>query len=180
MKLLFASDIHGSEYYAKMLVDKYTELKCDKLILLGDILYHGPRNDLPKGYNPKGVICLLNALQNEILCVRGNCEAEVDQMVLEFPCMSDSLIMYDRGKMFFVTHGHIFNTQNPPKLSSGDVLIHGHTHVQTVEKFGDNIYVNPGSVSIPKEDNPPSFMVYENGRFTILDFDMHVLNEVTV
>lgn len=180
MKILFASDIHGSEYYAKKLACKYNELFCDKMILLGDILYHGPRNDLPEGYNPKGVISILNEMSDEILCVRGNCEAEVDQMVLDFSCMSDSLIIYDKNRMFFITHGHKFNTQNPPKLKCGDVLIHGHTHVQTIETFGENIYINPGSVAIPKESNPPSFMIYEDGKFTIYDFDMNVLNEVTL
>lgn len=180
MRLIFASDIHGSEYYTKKLLERYEDLKCDKLILLGDILYHGPRNDLPEGYNPKGVIALLNALSDEILCVRGNCEAEVDQMVLDFSCMSESMVMFERGKMLFITHGHKFNMENLPKLKKGDVLIHGHTHVQTVESFGENLYINPGSISIPKENNPPSFMLYENGRFTIYDFDMNVLNEVSI
>ena len=180
MKILFASDIHGSEYYAKKLVDKYHELNCNKMVLLGDILYHGPRNDLPEGYNPKGVIALLNAMSDEILCVRGNCEAEVDQMVLDFSCMSDSMIMYEKGRMLFITHGHLYNKENLPKLKSGDILIHGHTHVQTIEKFGSNTYINPGSVSIPKEDNPPTFMLYENSKFTIYDFDMNILNEVTI
>ena len=180
MKILFASDIHGSEYYTKKLVEKYKELKCDKMILLGDILYHGPRNDLPKGHNPKGVIALLNAMSDEILCVRGNCEAEVDQLVLSFSCMSDSLVLFEKGRMLFITHGHPFNTANPPKLKNGDILIHGHTHVQTVEKFGNNLYINPGSVSIPKEGNPPSFMLYEDGKFTIFDFDMNILNEVAI
>lgn len=180
MKLMFASDIHGSEYYTRKLAMKYNELSCNKLILLGDVLYHGPRNDLPEGYNPKGVIALLNEMSDSILCVRGNCEAEVDQMVLEFSCMSDSMIMYEKGRMLFITHGHLFNTQNPPKLKCGDVLIHGHTHVQTIEKFGDNLYINPGSVSIPKENNPPSFMIYEDGKFTIYDFDMNIINEVTI
>lgn len=180
MKLLFASDIHGSEYYTKKLIEYYKNLKCNKLILLGDILYHGPRNDLPKGYNPKGVISILNAISDEILCVKGNCEAEVDQMVLDFSCMSESMVLFENGKMFFITHGHKFNTQTPPKLKRGDILIHGHTHVQTVEEFGDNIYINPGSISIPKENNPPSFMIYEDGRFTIYDFEMNVLNEVVI
>ncbi len=180
MKILIASDIHGSEFYAQKLIDKFNELNCEKLILLGDILYHGPRNDLPKGYNPKGVISLLNNISDKILCVRGNCEAEVDQMVLNFPCMSDSLIMFEKGRMFFMTHGHLFNIENPPKLSFWDLLIHGHTHVQTIEKFGDNLYINPGSVSIPKENNPPSFMVYDEGSFTIYDFDMNILNEVSI
>lgn len=180
MKLMFASDIHGSEYYLRKLVCKYNELSCNKMILLGDILYHGPRNDLPKGYNPKGVISILNGMDKEVLSVRGNCEAEVDQMVLNFPCMSESLIMYDKGKMFFITHGHLFNTKNPPKLKPSDILIHGHTHVQTVEKFGDNIYINPGSISIPKEGNPQTFMIYENGVFTIYDFEMNAVNKYSI
>lgn len=180
MRLMFASDIHGSEYCTKKLVERYRALNCDKLILLGDILYHGPRNDLPQGYEPKGVISLLNEMSDEILCVRGNCEAEVDQMVLDFSCMSESLVLFERGRMFFITHGHKFNKESLPALKSGDVLIHGHTHVQTVENFGDSIYINPGSVSIPKENNPPSFMIYEDGVFTIYDFDMNVLNEVAI
>ncbi len=180
MKILFASDIHGSEYYTRKLTDKYRELSCDKMILLGDLLYHGPRNDLPKGYNPKGVIKILNDMSDEIISVRGNCEAEVDQMVLDFSCMSDYFIMFEKGRMFFVTHGHLFNCENPPKLKSGDLLIHGHTHVRKIEKFKDNLYINPGSVSLPKENNPPTFMIYEDGKFTIYDFEMKVLNEVSI
>lgn len=180
MKLMFASDIHGSEFFCRKLTEKYKELNCDKLILLGDVLYHGPRNDLPEGYNPKGVIMLLNEMSGEILCVRGNCEAEVDQMVLDFSCMSDSMIMYEKDRMLFITHGHLFNTSNPPKLKKGDILIHGHTHVQKIEPFDEKLYINPGSVSIPKEGNPPSFMIYENGAFKIYDFDMNILNEVTI
>ena len=180
MKLMFASDIHGSEYYTKKLVERYRALKCDKMILLGDILYHGPRNDLPKEYNPKGVISLLNAMSEEILCVRGNCEAEVDQMVLDFDCMSESMLLFEKGRMLFITHGHKFNLENLPKLKDGDILIHGHTHVQTIAAFGKNLYINPGSVSIPKENNPPSFMLYEDGKFKIYDFEMNVLNEVAI
>lgn len=180
MKILFASDIHGSEYYTRKLTGKYRELSCDKMILLGDVLYHGPRNDLPKGYNPKEVIKILNSMSDEIISVRGNCEAEVDRMVLDFSCMSDYFVMFEKGRMFFITHGHLFNCENPPKMKHGDILIHGHTHVQTIEKFNDNLYINPGSVSIPKENNPPSFMIYENGKFTIYDFEMKILNEVSI
>lgn len=180
MKLMFASDLHGSEYYTKKLVEKYNEFKCEKMVLLGDILYHGPRNDLPFGYNPKGVIELLNNMSKDIVAVRGNCEAEVDQMVLDFNCMSDSLLMWERGRKFFITHGHIYNKDNLPKLNDGDILLHGHTHVKTIEKIGEMLYINPGSVSIPKENNPPSFMIYEDGRFTIYDFDLNILDEVTI
>lgn len=180
MKLMFASDIHGSLYYAEKTVEKYKEEKADKLILLGDLLYHGPRNDLPKGYAPKGVISLLNGIKKEILAVRGNCEAEVDQMVLEFPVMAEYMIMYIENRMLFITHGHIFNTLNPPMLKAGDILIHGHTHIQAIEDFGKNIYINPGSVAIPKNGNKNSYMIYENGKFTIKDFDGGCIMERTV
>lgn len=178
MKLMFASDIHGSLYYGEKTVEKYKKEKADKLILLGDLLYHGPRNDLPKEYEPKGVIALLNGIKNEILAVRGNCEAEVDQMVLEFPVMAEYMIMYIENRMLFITHGHIFNTSNPPMLKDGDILIHGHTHIQAMEDFGNNnIYINPGSVAIPKNGNKPSYMIYENGIFTIKDFDGNSIME---
>ena len=171
MKLMIASDIHGSEYYCEKLLERYREEKADKLILLGDILYHGPRNDLPKGYNPKGVIQLLNDYKDEILCVRGNCEAEVDQMVLEFSVLSDSMILYLDNRMVFATHGHVFNKENLPKLKKGDILLHGHTHVQALEECDGYIYLNPGSVSIPKNGNEHSYMVYENATYTIKNLD---------
>lgn len=167
MKFMFASDIHGSAYYAQLLKDKYLEEKADKLILLGDLLYHGPRNDLPKEYNPKEVIEILNSLQNDILCVRGNCEAEVDQMVLQFPIMADYAVMYLEGKLLYITHGHIHNPSNPPKIKKGDYLMNGHTHVSAIEDMGEFVYLNPGSVSIPKENTEHSYMIYENGKFEL-------------
>lgn len=176
MKIMIASDIHGSSYYAQKLIGAYSKENCEKLILLGDILYHGPRNDLPEGYDPKDVIALLNSYAGEILAVRGNCEAEVDQMVLDFSVMSDSLLIYDKGTTFFLTHGHLWNEDNLPKIKSGDILIHGHTHVQCVKEVSGITYINPGSVSIPKEGNPQSYMVYDNGIFTIYDFDKNILN----
>lgn len=180
MKLMIASDIHGSEYYCEKLLDRYREEKADKLILLGDILYHGPRNDLPKGYNPKGVIQLLNQCKEEILCVRGNCEAEVDQMVLEFSVLSDSMILYLDNRMVFATHGHVFNKENLPKLKKGDILLHGHTHVQALEEYNGYLYLNPGSVSIPKNGNEHSYMVYENATYTIKNLDGKDINSMKV
>jgi len=180
MKLMIASDIHGSEYYCEKLLDRYREEKADKLILLGDILYHGPRNDLPKGYNPKGVIQLLNQRKEEILCVRGNCEAEVDQMVLEFPVLSDSMILYLDNRMVFATHGHVFNKENLPKLKKGDILLHGHTHVQALEECNGYLYLNPGSVSIPKNGNEHSYMVYENATYTIKNLEGKEINSMKV
>ena len=176
MKLMFASDIHGDYGCAAATLEKYREEKAEKLILLGDLLYHGPRNDLPKGYAPKKVIALLNENKNDLVCVRGNCDTEVDQMVLEFPILADYVMIFEQGRRFFITHGHHYNTENPPLLSSGDLLIHGHTHVLTVTPFGDGLtYLNPGSVSLPKENNPPSYMIYEDGRFEIKGFDGTVL-----
>ena len=168
MKLMIASDLHGSAFYCRQLLAAMEREQPDKLLLLGDILYHGPRNDLPEGYAPKEVIAMLNPLRERLLCVRGNCDAEVDQMVLEFPILSDSMVLFLNGRMAFVTHGHLFNTQNPPPLNRGDLLIHGHTHVQAFTPFGnDNLYINPGSTSIPKENNEHSYMTYEDGLFTI-------------
>ncbi len=178
MKLMFASDIHGSLYYAEKTVEKYKEEKADKLVLLGDLLYHGPRNDLPKEYAPKEVIFLLNSVKEEILAVRGNCEAEVDQMVLEFPVMAEYMIMYIGERMIFVTHGHKFNRENPPMLKKGDILLHGHTHIPVIEKFKDFYYINPGSVSIPKDGSKNSYMIYENNKFTIKDFDGNIIKEM--
>lgn len=167
MKLMFASDIHGSAYYAEMMKNRFYDEKADKLILLGDLLYHGPRNDLPKDYAPKKVIDILNSMKSEILCIRGNCDTDVDQMVLDFPIMADYAIIYLNHKMVYITHGHVYNPQNPPKLKKGDYLMNGHTHIPAKDDMGDFIYLNPGSVSIPKNGSEHSYMIYENGDFVI-------------
>lgn len=169
MKIFIASDIHGSEHYCKIMADKYISENADKLLLLGDLLYHGPRNDLPFGYNPKGVIAILNSLKDEIICVRGNCDTEVDQMVLDFPIMAEYAVIYDGNKTIYATHGHKFNPQNPPSLKIGDVLLNGHTHIPANEAFGEFYYVNPGSISIPKNESAHSYMIYENGKFVLKD-----------
>lgn len=171
MKLMFASDIHGSHYYCNQMFQAFEREQPEKLILLGDLLYHGPRNDLPKEYNPKAVIELLNSYKHHLLCVRGNCEAEVDQMVLEFPVMADYAILYLDGHMVFLTHGHKYNLEQLPPLGENSILIHGHTHIQAMEETKDCIYLNPGSVSIPKNGNTHSYMIYENGIFTIKDLE---------
>lgn len=176
MKLMIASDIHGSLYYCNKLKERFEKEQPEKLLLLGDLLYHGPRNDLPRDYNPKGVIEVLNEMKNELLCVRGNCEAEVDQMVLKFPVMADYMILYLKGHMIFATHGHHHNKEHLPMLKKGDVLLHGHTHVQAMEDCGDYLYLNPGSVSIPKQQNVNSYMTYEDGTFYIKDLDGNVIN----
>lgn len=178
MKYLFASDIHGSAYYCRKLLDAFREEQAERLVLLGDLLYHGPRNDLPKEYAPKEVIALLNEHKNKIYAVRGNCEAEVDQMVLEFPVMADYCILSVDGRTFYATHGHIYNQDNLPPLREGDILIHGHTHVLKAQQMDGYILLNPGSVSIPKEENPATYAVLENSIFTIKDFDGNTVREM--
>lgn len=178
MKYLFASDIHGSVYYCRKLLDAFREEQAERLVLLGDLLYHGPRNDLPREYAPKEVIALLNEHKNKIYAVRGNCEAEVDQMVLEFPVMADYCILSVDGRTFYATHGHIYNQDNLPPLREGDILIHGHTHVLKAQQMDGYILLNPGSVSIPKEGNPATYAVLENSIFTIKDFDGNTVREM--
>lgn len=178
MKLMFASDIHGSAYYCRKMLEAYQAEEADRLILLGDILYHGPRNDLPKEYAPKEVIAMLNPMKNDICAVRGNCEAEVDQMVLDFPVMADYALILYRERNLYATHGHIYNENNLPPLKNGDILIHGHTHVLKAEKREDYTLLNPGSVSIPKEGNPPSYAILEDGLFTIKGFDGTIIKEL--
>ena len=171
MRLMIASDIHGSACYCKKMLGRYQEEGAERLLLLGDLLYHGPRNDLPREYAPKEVISMLNGAREELLCVRGNCDAEVDQMVLQFPILSESMLLYLDGHLVFATHGHVHNEKNLPPLKAGDVLLHGHTHVQAMEDRGDYVYLNPGSVSIPKNGNENSYMIYENGRFIIKNME---------
>ena len=165
MKYVIASDIHGSAYFCEQLLAAMEREQADKLILLGDVLYHGPRNDLPKGYAPKEVIAMLNPLSDRILCVRGNCDAEVDQMVLSFPIMADYALLPIGEHMVFMTHGHVYNNDMLPPVKAGDVLLHGHTHVPVLEHYDTHIYINPGSVSIPKEQSPHSYIALQDGVF---------------
>jgi len=175
MKWLIASDIHGSEYYCEKVIKAYREECADKILLLGDILYHGPRNDLPYGHNPKGVIKLLNECSSSIICVRGNCDAEVDQMVLDFPIMADYAVIIENNIKIYATHGHIYNEEHLPPMSKGDILLNGHTHVPKCTKHEDYIYLNPGSASIPKENTHHGYMTLENGLFTWKDFDNNII-----
>lgn len=179
MKLVVASDIHGSALYCRKFLDCYKKENADKLILLGDILYHGPRNDLPEEYAPKKVIEMLNDIKDEILCVRGNCDTEVDQMVLKFPILADYAFLYWRDKMVFVTHGHNFNLKNLPMLKKGDILLHGHTHIPTCEKTDLCTYINPGSVSIPKENSAHSYIVITDDEIIFKDLDGNVYKKVS-
>lgn len=179
MKLMIASDIHGSAYYCGKMIEAYKREKADKLLLLGDLLYHGPRNDLPKEYEPKKVIEMLNGIKTEILCVRGNCDTEVDQMVLEFPIMAEYCILYLDSRMVFATHGHKFNPSEKPMLKKGDILLNGHTHVPGCDRTEDFIYMNPGSVSIPKEDSAHGYMIWEK-EFIWKDLEGNIYRTETI
>ena len=165
MRFLIASDIHGSATYCARLLRRFGEEKCDRLLLLGDILYHGPRNALPDGYDPQATAGLLNAQKEIIFCVRGNCDAEVDQMVLAFPVMADYALLPVGGRILCATHGHVYDGQNPPPLADGDILLFGHIHVPKCETSGRIAALNPGSVSIPKEGSARGYMTLENGLF---------------
>ena len=167
MRWLVASDIHGSATACRRVLDAFVREKADGLLLLGDLLYHGPRNPLPEGHDPKQCVQMLNEYRDHIAAVRGNCEAAVDQMVLQFPIMADYALFDLDGRTAFITHGHLFNLDNLPPHKPGDLLIHGHTHVLTVQEKDGMTYINPGSAALPKEDHPKSYMIYENGMFTI-------------
>ena len=182
MKLLIASDIHGAAEWCARLMEALDDVQPDRVILLGDLLYHGPRNDLPEDYAPKKVIEMLNGIAGQVLAVRGNCEAEVDQMVLDFPCMADYAVLADpaTGHDLFLTHGHVYgagkhnSVDRLPKLRTGDALVYGHTHIKVNEEDANGVRLfNPGSVGIPK-DGTHSYGIYENGTFThrILEDDL--------
>ena len=164
MKILVASDIHGSAYYMQKLLDRINEEEPDKILLLGDLLYHGPRNNLPREYDPKKVISMLNPLKERIMCVRGNCDGEVDQMVLDFPIMADYIMLYIGKAVIYATHGHVYNCDNMLPVSKNSVLLHGHTHIPVCEDKGDYIYMNPGSVSIPKNDTFNGYMIIDEKK----------------
>ena len=180
MKWLIASDIHGSAQWCRRLLETWDKEQAGRLLLLGDVLYHGPRNDLPDQYAPKEVIAMLNARRERILCVRGNCEAEVDQMVLEFPVLADYAVLWEGSRLIYCTHGHVYNTGKLPPLQAGDVLLHGHTHIPAWEDHGAFHYLNPGSVAIPKEGSWHGYMTLENGRFLWKDFDGAIRHELTL
>ena len=171
MKWMIASDIHGSAYYCRELLAAFEREKANRLLLLGDVLYHGPRNDLPREYAPKEVIAMLNGMRDKILCVRGNCDTEVDQMVLEFPVLADYAILCIGDRVVYATHGHVYNESKLPPLQKGDVLLHGHTHVPKCVEHEDHLYINPGSVSIPKENSPHGYLILDGTRLIWKDFD---------
>ena len=180
MKLLIASDIHGSAHFCGKLIQAIGREAPDRVLLLGDLLYHGPRNDLPLDYAPKEVISMLNELTPAPLCVRGNCEAEVDQMVLSFPVLADYAWLDTNGIRIFATHGHHHGETNPPPLGRGDVLLCGHTHIPAWKELEDFHYLNPGSVSIPKEGSVHSYLILEGRTFQWKSLDGEIYHTLTL
>ena len=176
MKIMIASDIHGSAYYCRKMLDRYAAEGADRLLLLGDLLYHGPRNDLPRDYAPKQVIEMLIELKDRILCVRGNCDTEVDQMVLPFPILADYALIQAGDRTVFATHGHNHNLDKLPPLRQGDILLHGHTHVPKCVDVDGITYMNPGSVSIPKEGSRHGYMILQDGDFRWKDLDGNMIS----
>ena len=162
MKLMIASDIHGSAYYCREMLHNFEVEGAERLLLLGDILYHGPRNDLPRDYAPKEVLAMLNARREAIFCVRGNCDTEVDQMVLEFPILADYSLIWLGGRALYATHGHVYNEDKLPPLMSGDILLYGHTHIPKHSENNGVVCINPGSVSIPKNGSCHSYIICDD------------------
>ena len=180
MKIMVASDIHGSALYCRRMLERFDEEGADKLLLLGDLLYHGPRNPLPEEYNPKAVAEMLNARKQQILCVRGNCDGEVDQMMLEFPIMADYCILSVGSRMVFATHGHHHNENSLPMLQVGDILLHGHTHIPVLEDRGAYMLANPGSVTLPKQNSVRGYLLLEEGALTLKDLDNTVEQKLSI
>lgn len=177
MKLMIASDLHGSARYTRQLLSAFRQEGADRLLLLGDLLYHGPRNDLPDEYAPKQVIALLSEYKDQVLCVRGNCDTEVDQMVLPFPILADYAVIPVGKRLMYCTHGHHFNRDALPPMCRGDILLYGHTHVPLLDVTEERVCLNPGSVSIPKENSWHGYMTLEDGHFRWCDLDGHMHQE---
>ena len=178
MKIFFISDIHGSLFFLKKGLECYKKEEANYIVVLGDVLYHGPRNPLPRDYNPQAVASLLNEYKDKIIAVRGNCDSEVDQMLIEYPMMSDYSILLYNDRRLFLTHGHIYNESNLPNLVENDVLVHGHTHIPVAKKHNKIHVLNPGSVSLPKENNPNSYAILKDNLFQIKDLQGTVIKEI--
>ena len=172
MRILIASDIHGSAAWCERLVAAFHREEADRLFLLGDILYHGPRNPLPEGYGPKAVASLLGALEGRVCAVRGNCDAEIDEVVLGFPLLAEYALLFVGGRTIFATHGHRYSRETPPPLAPGDLLLHGHTHVPCWDSFGEgNLCLNPGSVSLPKDGSPRGYILLTDTEIVWKELD---------
>ncbi len=180
MKLFFISDIHGSLTSLKRALSCFAKEKADRIVILGDALYHGPRNPLPDGYNPAGVADVLNGCQDLIVAVRGNCDSEVDQMLINYPMMETYTLIQLENRKIFLTHGHVYHPDEHPALQEGDILAFGHVHLPLAEKRGPIYLLNPGSISLPKEGNPPSYGLFADNTLQVKTFEGDVLREIAV
>ncbi len=180
MKIFVISDIHGSSYFLKKVLEAYKRENANYILILGDELYHGPRNPLPVEYNPKEVAEILNTYKEKIIAVRGNCDSEVDQMLLQYPIMGDYTTLFLDNKRIFATHGHIYGEDNLPDMSQGDIFIYGHTHLPVAYEKNGIYILNPGSISLPKGGNKNSYGLFENGFFYIKDLDGEILKEINL
>ena len=174
MRWMIASDLHGSAYYCEKMLEAFDKEEAQRLILLGDLLYHGPRNDLPLQYDTKAVARMLNERKEKLLCVRGNCDCEVDQMVLDFPVLADYAVLPVKDRLMYLTHGHHYNQETPLPMAKGDILINGHFHVPCCREHEDFLYLNPGSVSLPKNDSWHGYLHLEEGHFLWKDLEGQV------
>lgn len=175
MKFLIASDLHGSAYYAEKIVKIMEEINADKLILLGDIYNHGPRNPLPKGYETMSVSDILNGIKDKLIVIKGNCDSEVDKMISEFD-FNDNSVIISNGKTVFLTHGHVYNKDSMPKTKY-DAVVYGHFHTGFIIEKDDTVFVNTGSLSLPKGGTPNSYVVLEDGKISLYDIDGKVISE---
>lgn len=178
MKWMFISDIHGSLHWLNCTLEKVAIEQPDQLILLGDYMYHGPRNPLPEGYNPAGVADALNTHKHQIIGIRGNCDAEVDQMLLQFPMMGDYVQLYAGTRRIYATHGHGYSIDNLPDLCHGDIFIQGHTHIPVADIKNGIYTLNPGSIALPKQDYPHSYGILDNDTFTVKDFEGNPIKSI--
>lgn len=179
MKYFILSDIHGSKTRLEKALNLYEEMKCDMLIILGDILNYGPRNMIPEGIDAKGIVELLNQKADNIIAVRGNCDSEVDQMLLNFPIMQTYMLLVDNGRKILLTHGHIYNKEEMPQ-GKFDAFFYGHTHIWELERTEKAVVCNTGSITFPKEKNMPTFATYENETITIYNLDGEKLKSISL
>ena len=181
MKWILASDLHGSTVYIEKLMQCFEKENAERMFFLGDYLYHGPRNTIPAGYDTIQAAEILNRYKEYIFCIRGNCDSDVDQMMLDFPILSENAYLDFDGTLAFASHGHVFHKENLPKLKKGEIFIQGHTHVPSVEELENGIvFMNPGSVSIPKGGSENSYILYENGCFRWKTLDGKVFLEYRI
>lgn len=175
MKILIISDIHGSSYYAKKIEEINEREKPEQIILLGDLYYHGPRNELTNEYNPMQVAGILNDLKDKIIAVRGNCDAEVDEMISDFK-LQPYIETEMNGKHVFISHGHVYNIDNIPNKEI-EIMFYGHFHTGFIKEENGIIFANPGSISLPKNNTEHSYIIFEENKITLKDVDGNIIEE---